>query len=144
MKRVAAGSGETKLEDVISYVLIIGVVTSLLFEDCRYYFSSIAHTAVSRFLTRARCFSRERISSYFSCSLFSGSPVSWPIRVITLGIAVLILTPYVRAILSVIYFAAHENWKYLVITLFVLTILTISLLDALKCHASEIQPWTSL
>jgi uncharacterized membrane protein len=63
----------------------------------------------------------------FLARLFSGSSMSWPIRVITLGIAVLILTPYVRAMLSVIYFAVKGNGKYLVITLFVFTILTISL-----------------
>ncbi len=46
---------------------------------------------------------------------------------ITLGIVVLILTPYIRVIASVIYFGIRKDYKYVIITLFVLTALTISL-----------------
>lgn len=127
MKRAAAGSSDTKLERVISYVLIIGVVTSLLFEIAgmllfHRVYGSLAISHDSRMFLRGKNF------FIFLVQLFSGSPASLPIRLITLGIAVLILTPYVRAILSVIYFAVKGNGKYLVITLVVLTILTISLL----------------
>jgi uncharacterized membrane protein len=45
----------------------------------------------------------------------------------TLGIAILMLTPYVRVILSVIHFSRERNIKYVLITLFVLALLTISL-----------------
>jgi uncharacterized membrane protein len=50
------------------------------------------------------------------------------IGLMTLGIVLLILTPYIRAVLSVIYFGSRGNLKYLVITSFVLAILTVSLL----------------
>jgi uncharacterized membrane protein len=47
---------------------------------------------------------------------------------INLGIAVLILTPYVRILASVLYFAfAARNWKYALFTAFVLGALTYSL-----------------
>ena len=127
MKRVAAGSGETKLEDVISYVLIIGVITSLLFEVAGIILFYRVYGSLAIFHERQMFLQGENFF-IFLARLFSGSSANWPIRLITLGIAVLILTPYVRAVLSVIYFAVHENWKYLVITLFVLTILTTSLL----------------
>lgn len=127
MKLIAARSGEPKLEGVISYVLIIGVITSLLFEIVGMVLFYRAYGSLAIFHEKQMFLQGENFF-IFLARLFSGSSMSRPIRVITLGIAVLILTPYVRALLSVIYFAVHENWKYLVITLFVLTILTISLL----------------
>jgi uncharacterized membrane protein len=49
------------------------------------------------------------------------------ILLMTLGIAILMLTPYVRVILSVIHFVREKNVKYVLITLFVFALLTISL-----------------
>ena len=57
--------------------------------------------------------------------------VSSPIRpryLVNLGIAVLILTPYVRIMASVLYFAfVARNWKYALFTALVLGALTYSL-----------------
>jgi uncharacterized membrane protein len=51
-----------------------------------------------------------------------------PEALITGGIATLMLTPYLRVFLSVFYFmAVLKNWKYTVITSFVLIVLTFSL-----------------
>ncbi len=51
-----------------------------------------------------------------------------PRLLINLGIAVLMLTPFLRVVASVAYFAAVlRNWKYSLFTLFVLTVLTYSL-----------------
>ena len=111
MNRTAAGKGDTKLEGAISYVLIIGVVTSLLIEIAGVilFYRTYGNLAISH---DSRMFLQGENFFIFLARLFSGSPVSWPIRVITLGIAILILTPYVRAMLSVIYFAARGNGKY--------------------------------
>jgi uncharacterized membrane protein len=47
---------------------------------------------------------------------------------INLGIAVLMLTPYVRVFASMLYFAvAERNWKYTLFTAFVFSVLTYSL-----------------
>jgi uncharacterized membrane protein len=47
---------------------------------------------------------------------------------LNMGIAVLMLTPFVRVLASVFYFAFVEhNWKYTLFTAFVLTVLTYSL-----------------
>ena len=51
-----------------------------------------------------------------------------PRYLINLGIAVLILTPYVRILASVLYFAfVARNWKYALFTMAVLGVLTYSL-----------------
>jgi uncharacterized membrane protein len=51
-----------------------------------------------------------------------------PRVVVNLGIAVLLLTPYVRVLASMLYFALIErNLKYSVFTAFVLVVLTYSL-----------------
>jgi uncharacterized membrane protein len=51
-----------------------------------------------------------------------------PVRLVNLGIIVLMLTPYVRVILSAVYFALVErNFKYTAITGFVGAVLTYSL-----------------
>jgi uncharacterized membrane protein len=45
-----------------------------------------------------------------------------------MGIGVLMLTPFVRVLASVFYFAFVEhNWKYTLFTAFVLSVLTYSL-----------------
>ncbi len=121
------GSGAAPLEGLISYVLIAGVVISLLLEAAGlllFYRSSgsLAISHESRVILRA--------DDFFALlgRLFSGQSAGRSLRLMTLGIAVLILTPYARAVLSVIYFASVRNFKYLAVTLFVLIILTASLL----------------
>ncbi len=51
-----------------------------------------------------------------------------PRLLVNLGIAALMLTPYVRVLASMVYFAvAERNWKYTLFTAFVFTVLTYSL-----------------
>jgi len=51
-----------------------------------------------------------------------------PRLLVSLGIAVLMLTPFVRVLASVFYFAYEErNWKYAAFTAFVFAVLTYSL-----------------
>ncbi len=51
-----------------------------------------------------------------------------PRVMLNMGIAVLMLTPYVRVLASVFYFAlVQRNWKYTLFTGFVLAVLTYSL-----------------
>ena len=52
-----------------------------------------------------------------------------PRLLVSLGVAVLLFTPYLRVLASVVFFAAVErNWQYTVFTSFVLIVLTYSLL----------------
>jgi uncharacterized membrane protein len=51
-----------------------------------------------------------------------------PRLLVSLGIAALLLTPYLRVLVSLAFFAfAERNWKYALFTAFVLTVLTYSL-----------------
>ena len=45
----------------------------------------------------------------------------------TLGILVLILTPYIRVVVSIVYFARERDYRYVLLTLFVLVVLSLSL-----------------
>jgi uncharacterized membrane protein len=59
--------------------------------------------------------------------LFSSAAQGMPIFVIQLGLVVLLATPFVRVLASVIVFAAERDRTYVAITLIVLGILLVSL-----------------
>jgi uncharacterized membrane protein len=121
------GSGENKLETAISYLLITGVAISVMLETIgmALYFGSFGNLQISRipavFVTGENffAFTLSKIESLFvseNSYLF-----------MTLGIIVLLLTPYLRAIASFGFFVWEKNRKYALITLFVLLVLTVSL-----------------
>ena len=128
VERGREGSGETKLETAISYVLIVGVILSLILEIAgiilfyRQYGTLAISERHSMFIQDADFF------SFLGRLLHETSAGADGMRLMVLGIAILILTPYVRAVMSVIYFAVEKNIKYFLITLFVLMVLTISLM----------------
>lgn len=117
-----------RLEKWISYVLIAGVMFSLLLEVAGMvlYFHTSGSAAVSR---QAPVFVHGRNFFVFLATAFpeiARGPAG--LRLMLAGCALLILTPYVRAVMSVLYFASVRDFKYLFITLFVLFVLTLSLL----------------
>lgn len=125
---VASRVNESKLGTIVSYLIIFGVAVSVVLEVvgiALYYgaygtleFSSSPNVYITG--ENFFVFVIEKFSNLFvseSALLF-----------MTLGIIVLILTPYTRAITSFIYFSWEKNSKYMLITLFVLVVLTISLL----------------
>ena len=127
MNSPSLGSGESKLETIISYVLIIGVVISIILEviGISLYYSSYGNLQISQdksvFINGQNFFAfiidqTQHLFGPQSALLF-----------ITLGLIILILTPYVRAITSAIYFASEKHYKYFLITLFVIMVLTLSL-----------------
>ncbi len=119
--------GESKLETIISYLLIIGVVTSVILEitGITLYFKSYGNVQISQsqnvFITSENFFAFiiDKVQNLFA----SESAILF----MTLGVIILILTPYIRALASVVYFAWEKNRNYVLITLFVLIVLTISL-----------------
>lgn len=118
---------ESKFERAISYVLITGVVISLLFEliGILTFYRSYRDLHISE---NQALFLHGRNFFSFLIDLFRGGYFKKPpVLLMALGIAILILTPYVRVVMSVFYFAAVRNTKYVLITLFVLIILTLSL-----------------
>jgi uncharacterized membrane protein len=119
---------ESKLETIISILLIVCVVVSvtLISIGLVLYYAEYGNVQIST-STNVHI-SGENFFAFIiqtAQSLFSAADNA--LLFITLGIVVLILTPYIRAITSFFYFTWERNWKYVLITLFVLIVLTVSL-----------------
>jgi uncharacterized membrane protein len=122
------GSGETKLEAWISYVLITGVVVSVAIEAAGLILFYRAHHSFAISQDGAAFIRGRDFFSFFGRLLLRTTKGGAGLRLMVLGICVLILTPYIRAVMSVIYFVSRKNVKYALITLFVLAVLTMSLM----------------
>lgn len=128
MTRPGAGSGESKLETVISYLLITGVIISLVLVvvGIVLFYRNTGHLSLNLEDRNVYLHGRDFFSFLYELLSFKYTQDS-AIFFMALGIAVLILTPYVRVIASAIYFGWRKDTKYALITLFVLIILTVSL-----------------
>jgi uncharacterized membrane protein len=124
---VDLGSGESRLETAISYLLVIGVVMSVLLETIGMvlFYHSYGQFYLSE--DKAMFLHGRNFFNFLHVLLCGGFPDKSPILFMTLGIIILMLTPYVRVIVSVLYFAWKRNIKYVLITVFVLAVITISL-----------------
>jgi len=126
---MSKASGEEKLDLVISYILIVGVIASVLIEVAGifgYYYTrhDLAIVFTPEFTLRG--------TDFFTYSAQTVQGVlggMWtPVSVLAFGLVLLMITPYLRVLASVVYFALARNIKYLSITLFVLIVLTASLM----------------
>ena len=119
---------EARLEVAISCILIVGVILCVLVEGIGiggYYFSN-RNLDIS--FQPAYALKGADFFSYIAGMVLSFMQGGWtPIHILGLGLALLMITPYIRVIASVLYFGAVRNLKYLFITLFVLVVLTASL-----------------
>jgi uncharacterized membrane protein len=121
------GSGESKLETGVSYLLIVGVTLSLVLEiiGLILFRNSYGNLSISQ---DAAMFIRGSNFFTFLLDIFRGKLAQGTaIHFMIAGITVLILTPYLRLIASVFYFGWEKNIKYILITLFVLVVITLSL-----------------
>jgi uncharacterized membrane protein len=127
MTQPGLGSGETKLETVVSYLLIIGVIVSVILEviGITLYYGTYGNVQVSQ--NQAVFISGKNFFAFIVYQTQHMLGTQNALLFMTLGAIILILTPYIRAITSVIYFAWEKHYKYVLITLFVLVVLTLSL-----------------
>ncbi|MGC8633223.1 MAG: DUF1634 domain-containing protein [Candidatus Limnocylindrales bacterium] len=116
---------EGRMDVLVSYVLLAGVVTAVLLVvvGLAWHWLNTGHVGVDY-----------RISgmSLFQFVLDDFRQVAnaevRPRLLVSLGIAALMLTPYLRVLASLLFFAfAEHNWKYVAFTGFVLSVLTYSL-----------------
>ena len=127
MKSNNIRSDESKLETTISYLLIIGVTFSLILEIIGLILFYYSFTNLNILESEVVFIHGDNFFSFVK-TLFQGENIqNNAILFMTLGSIALISTPYIRVITSVIYFAWEKNRKYLLVTLFVLVILTVSL-----------------
>lgn len=122
------GSGESKLETFISYLLIIGVVVSmvLLVTGLVLFYRSYGQFNIL-LQDKAMLIQGQNFFGFLWNLTDTGQLAGNAVLFITLGIAVLVLTPYLRVIASAFYFVLRKDYKYAVITVFVLIALTLSL-----------------
>ena len=122
------GSGESKLETLISYLLIIGVILSLFLEVIGVVIFYRSHGHLNILLEDKAMFVHGENFFVFLAQWFKGGhTVNTALLFMTLGMVTLVLTPFVRVIASALYFAWKKDVKYVLITAFVLLVLTISL-----------------
>ena len=122
------GSGESKLETTISYLLIIGVALSLALEIAGIAIFYKSHGNLDILLQDKAMFIQGQDFFSFLYQLFARGPMqNTGIFLMTLGVAALILTPFVRVIVSAMYFAWKRDARYALITAFVLVAITVSL-----------------
>ncbi len=120
-------NSEDRFDRAIGYVLITGVVISLLVEaiGILLYYLSYRHFNIS---SERTLFIQGGNFFDFMIELFKGDYAGKKaVFLMSVGVVILILTPYVRVLMSVLYFGWEKNTKYILITLFVLVLLTISL-----------------
>jgi uncharacterized membrane protein len=122
------GSGESRLETLISYLLIVGVVLSIALEIAGISIFYSSRSNLNILLDERALFIQGRDFFTFLYQLFAKEPThNVGIFLMTLGVAALILTPFIRVIASALYFAWRKDTKYVLITAFVLVAITISL-----------------
>ncbi len=116
-----------RLETIISLALITGVLLSMLLETLGLFLYYIKFGRFQDLLAGGWQLEGRNFFIYVVGLILSFSSAPNPLNVVALGIVVLILTPFISVIGSVIYFGLTKNLKYLSMTVFVLAVLTLSL-----------------
>jgi uncharacterized membrane protein len=122
-------SGETReqanMDVLVGYVLAGGVITSMILVAT----GLIWHWAITGSLGLDYSMGGMNFFRFVVSDVVTVIRTGFgPRRMINLGVAVLMLTPFIRVASSMFYFAVVEhNWKYTIFTGFVLTVLTYSL-----------------
>lgn len=126
---IKLGSGESKLETAISYLLITGIVISLVLITAGMVLFYIYYGNLNISLDNQLMYVHGRDFFSFLYELVTQQySRNNSITLITFGVATLLATMYLRVVLSFFYFAWKKDIKYLIITAFVLTVLTLSLI----------------
>ena len=113
------------MEGLVGYILLIGVLLSmtLIAAGVIWHWLSTGRPGIAYSISGMNLFGFVLADMR---QIFSGA--FRPRLLVNLGIAVLMLTPYVRVFVSVLYFAFVErNLKYTLFTLFVFSVLSYSL-----------------
>jgi len=115
------------LESIIGYSLLMCVMLALFLEVVGLVLYISAGNSLSISLDNKLSVHEENFFTYTIRTISSVTRSPSHANLMSLGIAVLMLTPYLRAVFSVAYFIFAKNYKYTLITSFVLVVITISL-----------------
>jgi uncharacterized membrane protein len=124
---IKSNNNELRFEKVISYLLITGVIVSLILEIVGVVLLYRSYGNLNSSQEAGVYIKGHDFFSFIYQQIQNRQTTKPAILFMTAGIIVLILTPYIRVIASVVYFTWQKNLKYVLITLFVLIVVTISL-----------------
>ena len=115
------------MEAVISYILIVGVVLCLILEITGLIFFYRAYHNFDFSESEVFKIQGHDFFGYILGLLRGGFTGGSAVQFMTAGIVVLLLTPLLRVVFSVGFFTRERDYKFVIITLFVLVVLTVSL-----------------
>jgi uncharacterized membrane protein len=121
----AAEKGGFDIEALVGYILLVGVLSSitLIVGGLAWHLARTGELGIQYSISGMNFF---QFLAQDLRQLFT--PQVRPRYLVSLGIALLMLTPFVRVLASMVYFLlAERNWKYTAFTAFVLAVLTYSL-----------------
>ncbi len=119
-----APAGKFDMEVLVGYILLVGVLLSVLLILIGFGWNWIATGQLNLQVAVSKMNFLRFTADAFS-RLFHGELA--PPLIINLGIVTLLFTPYLRVFASMVYFAIRRNWKYTLFTGFVLAVLSYSL-----------------
>ena len=124
-RRTRVRRGRFDVEAVVGYTLLTGVLTSLVLIAT----GLVWHWIVRGSLQFDYTLPGTNVADFLRADVEQAAfDPPRPRLLVNWGIAVLMLTPYVRVLASMVYFAVVDrDWKYTVFTAFVLGTLTYSL-----------------
>jgi uncharacterized membrane protein len=115
------------LEDLIGYILAIGVFASIIVETLGLIGYVFENGTLEVSFSNQWQTGGSDFFAYAGRTLVSLRSGVAPLYLIALGVILLIITPYLRVVASVLYFAVQKNPKYVLISLFVFVVITLSL-----------------
>ncbi len=113
------------MDTLVGYILLVGVILSLILiiAGSSWHWINTGNLQFDYSLQGKNFFNFLHLDLL---ALFAGD--LRPRLLVNLGVAVLLLTPYLRVLASIFYFAlVDRNWKYTAFTAFVFIVLTYSL-----------------
>ncbi len=128
MKSNELGCGESRLETIVSYILIGGVSLSLVLELVGIIEFYRIYGSLNLLTNDPSVFIQGKNFFTFLSGIFgraTGENIS--LFVMTLGMATLILTPFVMAVVAFCYFLWSRKLKYVLVTAIVVIIISVSL-----------------
>jgi len=118
---------ESKIEVILSYILIIGVIVSLILMITGIILFSLNSGSLIISRDPSMFIQGKNFFSFIFNILKGNGPENTAVFFLTMGTIVLMLTPFIRVVASLVYFIWIKDKKYVFITLTVLIILIVTL-----------------
>jgi uncharacterized membrane protein len=130
MRRRQAAPNESGLNKIIALLMVAGISAGVFLLIVGMVLYRRAHGGMGVSMEPAVFIHGQNLFSLLYDMLrgMPGTSVGGGILFMTLGIVVLMVTPLLRVVVSVVFFAWHRDYRYVAITLLVLVILTLSLM----------------